>query len=298
MPNTRRKKILVGVDGSERSLQTVKYVSGIPGFCNMNVILFSAYMEIPEGYWDLQKMPQFSGRIGEIHAWETQSRNDLEEKLEEARRILVKAGVPEEAVTVQNRKVRQGIARDLIKEGKNCDVVAIGRRSSGKIKELMLGSVSTKLLEKVDYAPLVLVGKESNADSVLVAMDGSPNSMRSVRYIARMMAGSYARVLLFHAIRGADEKFVRMAGEAMEKVFDEARGKLAKAGLAGDRVETKIVPGVESRAAAIVGEARIGNYRTIVVGRKGHSRLRQFFMGRVSRKVIYMARGLAVWVVN
>jgi hypothetical protein len=47
-----------------------------------------------------------------------------------------------------------------------------------------------------------------------------------------------------------------------------------------------------------VGEARMGDYRTIVVGRKGQSRLRQFFMGRVSKKVVYMARGLAVWVVN
>jgi len=298
MPHRRRKRILVGVDGSERSLHTVRYVSGVPGFCDMDVILFSAYTEIPEGYWDLQKMPQFSGRLGEIRAWETQSKNALEQKLKEARRILAKSGVPEEAVTVQNRKIRQGIARDLIKEGKSCDVVAIGRRSSGKIKELMLGSVSTKLLEKVDYAPLVLVGKESKADRILVAVDGSPNSMRSVRYIARMMAGTNARVLLFHAIRGADKKFVRLTGEAMEKIFEEARGTLAKAGLAGDLVKTKMVPGVESRAAAIVGEARLGNYRTIVVGRKGHSRLRQFFMGRVSRKVVYMARGLAVWVVN
>ncbi len=298
MPNTRRKRILVALDGSERSLHTVRYVSRVPGFRNMTVVLFSVYSEIPEGFWDLQKMPQFSRRIGEIHAWETQSRQALEETQEEARRILVKAGLPEEAVVVMNRKMRQGVARDILKEGKTCNAIAAGRRSSGKIKELMLGSVSTKLIEKVDFAPLVLVGKESTPDRILVALDGSPNSMRAVGCVARMMAGSEARVLLFHAIRGTDEKLIRLAGEAMEEVFEQARGRLAKAGLSGNLVDTRIVSGVESRAGAIVGEARVGDYKTVVIGRKGYSRIRQFFMGRVSKKVVYLGRGLAVWIVN
>ena len=153
MPNGKRKRILVGIDGSDRSLHTVRYVSTVPRFRMMNVTLLSLYTEVPEAYWDLQKMPHVSQRIGEIHAWETQSRSDMEDKLREAERISVKVGVPKESVTAQSRKARQGIARDLIKEGKKFQTVAIGRRSSGRFRELMLGSVSTKLLEKVDYAP-------------------------------------------------------------------------------------------------------------------------------------------------
>jgi nucleotide-binding universal stress UspA family protein len=298
MPNGKRKGILVGVDGSERSLHTVRYVSAIPGFRRMNVTLLSLYTEVPEAYWDLQKMPQFGKRLGEIHAWETQARGEMEAKLREAERILVDAGVPVEAVTARSRKVRQGIARDLIKEGKAFQTVAAGRRSSGRIKELMLGSVSTKLLEKVDYAPVVLVGKDADADGVLLALDGSPNAMRSVGYLTRMMAGSDARILLFHAIREKDERLVEMTREAVGEVFEEAKTKLAKAGFGERDVTTRIVAGVESRAEAIVNEARSGGHGTIVLGRKGHSRLQQFFMGRVSRKVVTMARGLAVWVVN
>ena len=44
--------------------------------------------------------------------------------------------------------------------------------------------------------------------------------------------------------------------------------------------------------------ARMEGFKTIVIGRRGLSRLQQFFMGRVSKKVVYLARGLAVWVVN
>lgn len=298
MPNGKRKRMLVGMDGSERSLHTVRYVSTVPGFIRMNLTLLSLYTEVPEAYWDLQKMPQFGQRVSEIHAWETQSKGEMEDNLRKAEQTLIKAGVPKEAVKVQSRKVRQGIARDLIKEGKTFDALAIGRRSSGKIRELMLGSVSTKILEKVDYAPVVLVGKDSDTARVLLALDGSPNSMRSVRYLARMMAGSDAGILLFHAIRGNDRKLVQMTKEAVGEVFEEARSALAKAGFGERDVKTRIVSGVQSRAAAIVEEARTGGYGTIVLGRKGHSRLQQFFMGRVSKKVTYMARGLAVWVVN
>ena len=298
MPNGKRKGILVGIDGSERSLHTVRYVSTVPGFCRMNVTLLSLYSEVPEAYWDLQKMPPFRQRLGEVHAWEIQAQGEMEEKLREAERILVKAGVPKESVTVRSRKIRQGIARDLIKEGKKYQTVAIGRRSSGRVKELMLGSVSTKLLEKVDYAPVVLVGKDSDAESVLLALDGSPNSMRSVGYLARMMAGSDARITLFHAIRGDDKRIVEMTREAIGEVFEQAKTRLAKAGFGERDLSTRIVSGVESRAAAVVSEARTGGHGTIVLGRKGHSRLQQFFMGRVSKKVVTMARGLAVWVVS
>jgi nucleotide-binding universal stress UspA family protein len=113
-----------------------------------------------------------------------------------------------------------------------------------------------------------------------------------------MMAGSDARILLFHAIRGNDKKLIQMTKEVVGEVFEEARGTLAKAGFGERDVNTKIVSGVQSRAAAIVDEARTGGYGTIVLGRRGHARLQQFFMGRVSKKVTYLARGLAVWVVN
>jgi nucleotide-binding universal stress UspA family protein len=73
---------------------------------------------------------------------------------------------------------------------------------------------------------------------------------------------------------------------------------LGKAGVKGDQVSTKVVTGVASRAKAIVEEARKGGYGTIVMGRRGLSRLEEFYMGRVSNKVLQLAKEMAVWVVN
>jgi nucleotide-binding universal stress UspA family protein len=47
-----------------------------------------------------------------------------------------------------------------------------------------------------------------------------------------------------------------------------------------------------------VEEAQKNGFGTIVIGRRGLSKVRQFMMGRVSNKVLQLARDLAVWVVN
>ena len=59
-----------------------------------------------------------------------------------------------------------------------------------------------------------------------------------------------------------------------------------------------MITGVVSRAGAIVDEARHGGYGTVVIGRRGISKVEEFFMGRVSSKVINLAKDLSVWVVS
>jgi nucleotide-binding universal stress UspA family protein len=84
----------------------------------------------------------------------------------------------------------------------------------------------------------------------------------------------------------------------MKGVFQEAMHRFEKAGLNPDRVNTRIVTGSASRAKAIVVEAKNGGYGTIAVGRRGLSRVGEFFMGRVSNKVMQLAKEMAVWVVS
>ncbi|UCD80927.1 MAG: universal stress protein, partial [Desulfobacterales bacterium] len=59
-----------------------------------------------------------------------------------------------------------------------------------------------------------------------------------------------------------------------------------------------LIVGVQSRAEAIVNEARKQNYGTIVMGRRGLSQVKSFFIGRVTNKVIYLVKDRSVWVVR
>ena len=103
---------------------------------------------------------------------------------------------------------------------------------------------------------------------------------------------------LIHIIRGDEKQYIEQAKEIIAATFDDAKNRLGKSGFKSSQVTTQIITGEESRAEAIVREAREGGYGTIVVGRRGLSEVEEFSMGRVSNKVVYLAKGLAVWIVN
>jgi nucleotide-binding universal stress UspA family protein len=86
--------------------------------------------------------------------------------------------------------------------------------------------------------------------------------------------------------------------DEMNRRFAEASKYLERSGIKPEHIKRLILTGVESRAGAIVDEARKRGCGTIVVGRRGISQVQDFAMGRVANKVIYLAKGLAVWVVN
>jgi nucleotide-binding universal stress UspA family protein len=295
----RTQKILVALDGSDRAFEAVRYVSELPCFGSMRVVLFNVFTKIPESYWDIEQQSNVGLRVRDIRAWETKSRRDLEDYIEEARLRLMDAGFPEKAVTVKIQERRKGIARDIITEaGKGYDAVALGRKGKGRIKELVLGSVATKVVERVSFSPLMVVGRCRPPAKILVALDTSDAAMVTVDYVGRMLSGRDCQIHLIHVVRNEEEPGFKSAELKIRPVFDMAKGHLMNCGFHRDQISKKIITGSLSRAGSIVQEARDGGYCTIVVGRRGLSKVREFFMGRVCNKVIQLARDRVVWVVN
>ncbi len=307
----RSNKILVPVDGSDRSLNTVRYIAKIKPFQQMQIVLFHVYAGAPESYFDLGKDPRSTGTVAYVRAWEIQQKINTRDYMQKARRILLHAGFPEEAVTVKIQKRKQGIARDIIKEAREgYDAVVARRRGLGALRGIVLGSVANKLLEKLNFLPLLLAGRTAVGKKLLLAFDGSPGAMQAVNFVGSTMGSSDFKVCLFHVIRGSAEaalehqrifspqEYTEGAEIDMASRFEEAKTTLMESSFIENRISTKIITGVQSRAAAIVKEARQGDYETIVLGRRGLSQVRTFFIGRVTNKVIHMARDRTVWVVR
>ena len=103
---------------------------------------------------------------------------------------------------------------------------------------------------------------------------------------------------LAYVIRGDRKEYIEAAKRQMDKAFEKGKGLLMKSGFESVQITTKIITGAHSRAGAITGEAKEGGYGTIVVGRRGLSTVPDFSMGRVSNKVIHMAKKQAFWVVS
>ena len=305
------KKILVLADGSKRSMKTVQYVGKFLPPAGLQMVLFYVYDPVPECYWDLENTPQSIQVISQLRSWEQQKRKNIEEFMKTAKDLLVKSGFDETSIEIKIQNRKQGIARDIIKEAEDGEygAVVLHRRGFSALESLVIGSVASKLLSKISFVPLIITGQIPPVKKILLAIDGSDSSYRVVELVGGFLGGSDYEVLLFNVIRGfgslvpelPDEMIsmdrFELARSEMTALFAELKKKLVSAGFDPTKISEKIVSGEFSRAGAIVREAKNGGFGAIVVGRRGISKVEEFFLGRVSNKVIHGGQRHTIWVV-
>lgn len=300
-----KQRILLAVDGSDQAFEAVRYVSQLFPPNRLEVVLFHVTSKIPESFWDIEKNPTFRHQLAPVAAWAVQQQTAIQEFMEKSRQLFVEQGVPEEAVSIKSQERQVGIARDIVREAqKDYDSVVVGRWGVSKLKDLVWGSIANKLVGHLTHIPLCVVGGAPEAGKILVALDTSEEGMGTVDYLGTMVDGTDWGITLFHVIRGLDfvlpetGEILQDIEGAVKALLEQAVGRLEKAGLRPEQISTKTASGVASRAKAIVDEAKNGGYGTIVVGRRGLSRVEEFFMGSVSSKVMQLAQEMAVWVVS
>jgi nucleotide-binding universal stress UspA family protein len=300
----RQKRLLLAVDGSDRALQTAGYAGEEDAFKGMKIVLFHVFNSIPEAYYDLEKEPKSVKVVRHVRSWEAQQKKNIRRYMETARQMLIDAGHLETAVEVKIQNRKKGVARDIIIEAHNgYDAVLVRRRGFTVLKNITVGSVTNKLLEKLSFIPVLIAGRKPINKKVLVAVDGSPGATRAVQFVADMLGrlDGY-QVRLLHVIRGGSPSDLAALEEngAIDTgaVFKEAINILTTAGFDPQPISTKTITGVISRAGAIVDAAEKGGWGTIVVGRRGLSNVSEFFMGRVSNKVVHAGRKDTVWIVT
>ncbi len=316
-----RERVLIASDGTEQSLQTIKYASLILDPKRFEIVLFHVLTKVPESFIDLEKIPAYRYKIVSVDAWEERQELLIKEFMEKAKALLLAAGFPNESITLKIDDRKIGIARDIAAESQEgYKALVVGRKGVSEFKDFMLGSVASKVVELVPI-PLWVVGGRRRPRKLLACLDNSDGAMLAVDHIADILDSSgNCEITLFHAVRGfrgfrnfvreffsseADKTAVEeienelsRAAKLLEPSFDKAKAALISQGVVPERIHQKITPGAGSPAMAIMEEAKSGGYDTIIVGRRGLSRVEEFMMGRVSSKIINMAKDKTVWVVS
>lgn len=312
-------RLLMLVDGSERTIQTANYIKDfMPVGEKSRIVLFHVLCGLPEEYREMLQNPTCAKAEAVLKGRELQERGKVLETLEQAKRILIAGGFSEQSVEIKLHCREKSVAQDIIEEAKKgYTAVVLRRRGLGALKNMILGSVAVKLLQVIDFIPVVLVGQASPTKKILLAVDASPPSMKAVDFLGALLGGRGYAVGIFHAIVGLGAiRFCPTEGgsppqpeaelpesciEAFQfkvvQLFRAVKAKLLEAGFAADQITPKVLSGVHSRSEAIVDEAEAGGYGSIVVGRRGLSRVDAFFMGRVSHAVVYEGKKFTVWVV-
>jgi nucleotide-binding universal stress UspA family protein len=152
---------------------------------------------------------------------------------------------------------------------------------------------------------------------ILVAFDDSENAMRAVEFIAKSFTIDH-KITLFSVILDTPaicdmnnpsltpyfmaQKAAFCSVEDKKKAFvkealQKAKELLIKAGFEEDNITIKVAEKEKGVARGIVQEANLG-YDTLIMGRRGLSGIKEFFLGSVSQKVLQSAKAVSVVLVN
>ena len=325
MNEQKKRKVVIAVDGSDRSMEAVRYATRVLSSEMTDVTLFHVMNRRPEGawFWELEKASEPRQDLDVLEEAAARHEKHLESFMGEAVQLFVEQGFPKQSLRTVIRDIKNGVARDILEEaGDNYDAVIVGRQglSSVELKDHLIGSTTNRLAAHMKNVPLWIVGGTPDAGRVLIAMDETLLSMKALDYVADMIKSTASQVSLVNVIRelhffprehenfytleekesliSKTEEDVKRAERRARDVFEEASHRLKEAGISPERIDTKIVPRMASRAAAIVEEARKNECGTIVIGRRGLSDLEDLFLGSMSNKVLQIAEDLAVWLVQ
>ncbi len=122
-----RNKILIAMDGSENATMGAAYAGDI-----------------------LANRKEVHVTLLHIQTDESvKNEKAIREMMDIAQSILLKAGIPEEAITIRIRKKNLGIARDILNEVTEggYGTVVVGRRGLSKAEQFLFGSVSNKIVQ-------------------------------------------------------------------------------------------------------------------------------------------------------
>jgi nucleotide-binding universal stress UspA family protein len=311
------KKFLVALDGSEQSLPAVEYVAKVLPRMDAEVVLYHVHSRIPELYWDMEPNSGYDYWMNKLQQFEEEHIKAVRNLMEKSRQLMLNAGFYENHLFIKVEDRKAGVARDISAEAKQgYHTLIMGRLGTGALKELPLGSVANKVLSSLSGTILCILAGRPETQKLLIALDGSENSMRSVDAVCflKRARGSSRKILLFHAMRRMgypafgnggfsplkelEEHMYQENEQTINAVFEEAKSRLVQAGFLEGDISTKIVKGVPSRPRAILGEAIAQNIGSIFVGRQGITQTEEYRIGRIPHKLISLAENMAIWIVS
>jgi nucleotide-binding universal stress UspA family protein len=152
---------------------------------------------------------------------------------------------------------------------------------------------------------------------ILIAFDDSDNAMRAVTYIARSMSRD-SQVTLFSVVQDtatlcdmnspeltpyfkSQQEAFCLLEDKKRQLLAEAQGKakalLAANGFAEAQIQVKSELKKKGIARDIAAEAESG-YDLVVIGRRGSSGIKEFFLGSISQKILQLVHSTSILIVN
>jgi len=153
---------------------------------------------------------------------------------------------------------------------------------------------------------------------ILIALDGSEDASKIIKYVFNIIHDDdeitlYSVVpvisaacdmtdpsltFFFNENKSAFCALENKKKKLLKKVMEDIRENLLKTGILKENIHIKIETQEKNIATQILDKAKDSHSQTIVIGKRGLSRIKELIMGSVSHKVAQLAKEVTVIVVS
>ena len=310
------KKILIAVDDSIHSKNALRYVAGMSAILmDLNFTLFHVQPAISQFLLDEARISaKANSELKKIIQKNSLTARNM---LETYKFQMIKMGIDEKRIELLTHPKMLGRTKDIIEHARQMlyDAIVVGRRGLSRAQKLVMGSVTTELLENSKGSPVWIVDDEVKSSKIILSVDGSESSFRAVDHLSFMVGENPdVKITLFHVIPRftdyceisfdkteseideMDEIIIKGDKRYIDNFYAHCRRCFKKAGINEDQIEIKTAKCSVNVGKVIIDEVTKGNYGTLVIGRRGVNK--SFFLGSVSRYLANKISNRALWIVS
>ncbi len=278
-------KTLLAVDGSDNSYEAVRAIKYLRRAEELTLL---HAVDVPRPAYPMM-VPEVSH---ELYA-------ELERSMkEDGTKLLdrVQSLLPPHAGPVTKR-LEVGTPAEVIvttAESRHVDLVVMGARGLGPVKERLFGSVSHRVLSLAPCAKLILNGPLRGLNQILLPLQGQYDADAAIRFFQKQPFKDPVGVTIMTVLpatrppwpvdAAAAEKLEAQALQHARDFVEEAAAKLRAL---GQTVRATSVLG--SPATMILHEAEKLQTDLIMMGSRGRQGITRFVLGSVSHAVLHQA---------
>ncbi|MDH5663339.1 MAG: universal stress protein [Candidatus Bathyarchaeota archaeon] len=272
------KKILVPVDGSHSCLHAEELAAAIAkDFKSKVTVIHVVSHELLHAGLELRYRVPPSVRT-EITNWLLQTGNKI---VWDAEALFKEEGIEVDARVIEYEDPAETVIR--VAKDEEYDLIVMGNRGETEVEVFSLGSMAEKVFRHAE-CPVLIVKQKTKLSKILVAVDGSESAEKALEYAVQLAKKHKAKVTLLNV--GETKLFgfkPEVAREVGEHILSDAAAKVK-----GLKLNTQLEFG--NPAETLIEVAEKGNYDLIVVGSRGLSSVKRFFLGSVSDDISHHAK--------
>ncbi len=163
------------------------------------------------------------------------------------------------------------------------DLIVVGNRAETQAERFELGSTTEKIA-MYSKIPVLIVKRKTKIRRILVAIDGSEQANKALKYASNLSLKFKAKVTLLHV---SETKLANLEPEAVRLVGENILSDAAT-NFGGIDLDKRLEYGTP--AENIIKVARQEDYDLIVLGSRGLSSVRRYLLGSVSEDVSMHAK--------